>query len=112
MIKEEIRNKIKAIKWARLSPVERYLIPIFQSLTIHNEKDCIYYIYNGVSYFKYNTTNNFLTYSFTDVYGHLKDEFGLDHIQQKPIIHKLVKEYLKINPSLVAGIHKTENIIF
>jgi hypothetical protein len=71
MTKEEIKNKIKEIKWARLSPAERFLYPIFNDLTeyyIYNKSDSVYYKYKGETHFKHDKKNGVFWFDHNKIY--------------------------------------------
>jgi hypothetical protein len=99
MIKEEIRNKIKAIKWARLSPVERYLIPIFQNLTeYYSDKypDSVFYKYKGEIHFEYNKKNGIFWFDYYKIYEVLKSKYNINNLEQRELIKGMVWEVLNL----------------
>jgi hypothetical protein len=102
MTKEEIRNKIKAIKWARFSPAERFLIPIFQSLTEHyldKYPDSVFYKYKGETYFEYNKKNDIFWYNYNKIYKVLESKYDINNQEQRELIKGMVWEVLNLKVS-------------
>jgi hypothetical protein len=102
--KEEIRNKIKAIKWARLSPAERFLIPIFNNLTeYHLDKypNCIFYKYKGEIYFKHDKKNGVFWFSYYKIYEVLESKYNINYIEQRELIKGMVWEVLKLKVGII-----------
>jgi hypothetical protein len=95
MTKEEIRNKIKEIKWARLSPAERFLYPIFNGLTEHyldNKPDSVFYKYKDEVYFKYDMKNNVFWFSYDKINQVLESKYDINYLEQREIIKDMMWE--------------------
>jgi hypothetical protein len=117
MTKEEIRYKIKEIKWARLSPAERFLIPIFNGLTEHYDgryPNTVFYKYNGDEYFMYIKTSKIFTYDYDKIFKILRDKYNTKQYDQIVLISDMAFNILnlKVDPIYRTSLKKNKKNIF
>ena len=103
----DIKDRIRLIKYHRMKPEERFLYDIFVDLDTYIHKDYPTFIFfkrGNDLLFDYNFKNGYFWCDHSKIWHVLQIKYGLTERFIRPLIIKMVKDYLfknMINPTFI-----------